>query len=113
MRSVLTGTTLLWLVALSQFTAPNVPWPVNGGPDNIRYSALDQINRTNVERLQVAWTYDSHDSFRSSEMQSNPIVVDGVLYATTPTTSGVVSGRAERKRHPRSSAPARGAPRTS
>jgi quinoprotein glucose dehydrogenase len=85
MRSLLTGATLLWLIALSQSTAVNVPWPVNGGPDNIRYSPLDQINRTNVTRLQVAWTYDSRDSFRSSEMQSNPIVVDGVLYATTPS----------------------------
>ena len=33
----------------------------------------------------VAWTYDSQDAFEGSEMQSNPIVVDGVLYATTPT----------------------------
>ena len=32
----------------------------------------------------MAWTYDSHDAFKGSEMQSNPIVVDGVLYATTP-----------------------------
>ena len=47
--------------------------------------ALTQINATNVSRLQVAWTYDSHDAFKGSEMQSNPIVVDGVLYATTPT----------------------------
>jgi quinoprotein glucose dehydrogenase len=38
-----------------------------------------------VARLEVAWSYDSHDAFKGSEMQSNPIVVDGVLYATTPT----------------------------
>jgi quinoprotein glucose dehydrogenase len=62
----------------------DVNWPVNGGPGNIRYSPLTDINRENVTRLQVAWTYDSHDAFRGSEMQSNPIVVDGVLYATTP-----------------------------
>src|SRR6185437_11761420 len=61
-----------------------VDWPVNGGADNIRYSSLTQINRNNVSRLKVAWTYDSHDAFKGSEMQSNPIVVDGVLYATTP-----------------------------
>jgi quinoprotein glucose dehydrogenase len=58
---------------------------VNGGVDNIRYSPLAQINRDNVSRLKVAWTYDSHDAFKGSEMQSNPIVVDGVLYVTTPT----------------------------
>ncbi len=64
--------------------AADVGWPVNGGPNNIRYSALTQINRENVNRLKMAWTYDSHDAFKDSEMQSNPIVVDGVLYATTP-----------------------------
>ena len=40
--------------------------------DNIRYSPLTQINRDNVAQLQVAWTYDSHDAFKASEMQSNP-----------------------------------------
>jgi quinoprotein glucose dehydrogenase len=34
--------------------------------------------------LQVAWTYDSHDAFPGSEIECNPIVVDGVLYASTP-----------------------------
>ncbi len=63
----------------------DVGWPLNGGVDNIRYSPLTQITRDNVSRLRVAWTYDSHDAFKGSEMQSNPIVVGGVLYATTPT----------------------------
>ena len=72
------------VVALAQ--APrDVDWPINGGVDNIRYSPLAQITRDNVSTLRVAWTYDSHDAFKGSEMQSNPIVVDGVLYATTPT----------------------------
>jgi len=53
--------------------------------NNIRYSPLTEINKSNVARLTVAWTYDSKDSFKGSEMQSNPIVVGGVLYATTPT----------------------------
>lgn len=57
---------------------------MNGGPDNIRHSPLTQITRENVGRLKVAWSYDAHDAFKDSEMQSNPIVVDGVLYATTP-----------------------------
>src|SRR5436190_10907343 len=66
-------------------TTPDVWWPVNGGPGNIRYSRLDGITPRNVARLQPAWTYDSHDAVQGSEMQSNPIVVDRVLYATTPT----------------------------
>jgi len=62
----------------------DVEWPVNGGLNNIRYSPLTHITRENVGLLKVAWSYDSHDAFKDSEMQSNPIVVDGVLYATTP-----------------------------
>src|SRR5438093_9395394 len=55
-----------------------------GGPENIRYSKLDQINRKNVSHLEVAWTYDTGDAFPGSAMQCNPIVVDDVLFATTP-----------------------------
>src|SRR5260221_6398377 len=63
----------------------DLEWSMHGGVDNIRYSPLRQIDRTTVTQLQVAWTYDSHDAFKGSEMQSNPVVVGGVLYATTPT----------------------------
>jgi quinoprotein glucose dehydrogenase len=75
----------LLTVALQYSARADVDWPVNGGPNNIRYSTLTQVNRANVGQLTVAWTYDSHDAFKDSEMQSNPIVVDGRLYATTPT----------------------------
>ena len=71
--------------SLPYAASTDVGWPLNGGVDNIRYSPLTQINRANVKTLQVAWTYDSHDAFPGSEMQSNPIVDDGVLFVTTPT----------------------------
>jgi quinoprotein glucose dehydrogenase len=74
----------LILLLCSTIWSADVEWPVNGGPYNIRYSPLNQINRENVKQLSVAWTYDSGDAFQGSEMQSNPIVVDGTLYATTP-----------------------------
>jgi quinoprotein glucose dehydrogenase len=75
-----------WLIPLFALCvhAADVQWPVNGGPDNIRYTTLSQITPANVSKLQLAWTYDAHDAFNGSEMQSNPIVVDGILYATTP-----------------------------
>ncbi len=63
----------------------NVGWAVYGGEGNSHYSPLSQINRDTVSKLAVAWTFDSHDAFTGSEMQSNPIVVDGLLYVTTPT----------------------------
>jgi len=75
---------LLSLLAALFARGADVEWPVNGGVDNIRFSPLKQINRDNVKQLTVAWSYASHDEFQGSEMQSNPIVVDGMLYATTP-----------------------------
>jgi quinoprotein glucose dehydrogenase len=60
-------------------------WGVyGGGSEHIRYSRLTQVNRDNVKNLKVAWSYDTGDSFPGSEMQCNPIIVDGVMYATTP-----------------------------
>jgi quinoprotein glucose dehydrogenase len=52
-----------------------------GGPDSIRYSRLDQINRQNVAQLEVAWTFDSGET---GGLQTNPIVIGGTLYTPTP-----------------------------
>jgi quinoprotein glucose dehydrogenase len=61
-------------------------WRTHGGdPGHTQHSPLEQINTRNVHRLRVAWTYrtgDARDDGRS-QIQCNPIVVDGVLYATT------------------------------
>jgi quinoprotein glucose dehydrogenase len=62
--------------------APSRAWPAHGGgPQGIRYSTLGQINRTNVRRLEVAWTFDSGEQ---GGLQASPIVIDGVVYTTTP-----------------------------
>ena len=53
-----------------------------GGPEQMRYSGLTQINRANVAQLERVWTYDSGES---GGLQTQPIVADGVLYAYTPT----------------------------
>ena len=54
-----------------------------GGPERNHYSPLDQINRNNVQQLEVAWEYHTLDS---GQIQCNPIIVDGVLYGMTATT---------------------------
>ena len=60
----------------------SVDWPVNGGsPGSTRYSSLKQINQSNVSQLQVAWTYDATDG--PGTLETNPIVVNGVLYGYT------------------------------
>jgi len=53
----------------------DVWWPGYGnGPDNSRYFAARQIDKSSVTRLQVAWTYPHGDT------GSSPIVVRGVIY---------------------------------
>ena len=79
----------LLVCAATAMLAADTPWPVNGGPDNIRYSKLKQITPANVGQLRVAWTWDAHEAFKDSEMQSNPIVLDGVMYVTTPKMHAV------------------------
>ena len=62
-------------------------WRSYGGdPTNSRYSSLDQINRENVHRLEVAWIYRTGDASEEgrTQIQCNPIIVDSVLYATSP-----------------------------
>src|SRR5229473_6060124 len=58
-------------------------WPAYGGaPENNHYSVLAQINRENVKRLSVAWTFDTQEE---GGLQTSPIIIDGVLYGITPT----------------------------
>jgi quinoprotein glucose dehydrogenase len=58
-------------------------WPAYGGaPENNHYSRLAQINRSNVKRLAVAWSFDTQEE---GGLQSSPIIVDGILYGITPT----------------------------
>src|SRR4051812_23782232 len=75
---------LLLLLCASQAAAQQEWRTYGGNPSGTRYSTLSQINRKNVSKLQVAWTFDTGDAFKGSELQCQPIVAHGVLYATTP-----------------------------
>jgi len=62
-------------------------WRTHGGnPGHTQHSPLAAIHRGNVARLKLAWSYRTGDarSEGRSQIQCNPIVVDGVLYATSP-----------------------------
>lgn len=75
-------------------------WPVYlGGPENMHYSRLKQINRKNAKDLKVAWIFDSGDAYPGSEMQCNPLVENGVLYATTPKVNVISLDAATGKLH--------------
>ncbi len=55
---------------------PYTQWTAyGGGSHSSQYSALSQINKTNVSQLQVAWTYPV-----TGNVIFNPIVIDNVMY---------------------------------
>ena len=55
-----------------------------GGADSSQYSSLDQINKSTVSRLEVAWRYSSGDS---RSYRFNPIVVDGTMFVLAKNNS--------------------------
>jgi quinoprotein glucose dehydrogenase len=64
---------------------PHTQWREYGGSaDGAQYSALKQIDRSNVNRLQVAWTYRTGDA---NKYAFNPLVVDGTMYVLAKNNS--------------------------
>lgn len=55
-----------------------------GGPDSAQYSALKQINKSNVSQLQVAWSYPTGDK---NSYSFNPVIVDDVMYVLAKNNS--------------------------
>lgn len=94
LRSLVLGLLLIVSCTNSETSMePGKDFPVYGGNKaGNRYSPLDQINTGNVQNLQVAWVYnvaepvDTNDlkPQRIREIQCQPIVVNGILYGTTP-----------------------------
>jgi glucose dehydrogenase len=89
----------LLLIAASNFqpsgaeptAGTTADWPYYGGDaGGTRYSPLTQIDRSNVGQLKTAWEYHTGDvsdgshNRRKSEFETTPIVVNGMLYLTTP-----------------------------
>jgi quinoprotein glucose dehydrogenase len=69
--------------AINKPTGRQRDWPAyGGGAENTHYSPLSQINRRNVSRLQVAWTFDTQEA---GGLQTSPIIVGNVLYGLTPS----------------------------
>jgi quinoprotein glucose dehydrogenase len=57
-----------------------------GDKASSHYSMLKQITPRNVSKLRVAWTYRTGglDPNNRSQIQCNPLIIDGVLFGTTP-----------------------------
>jgi len=68
-----------------------VEWPYYGGdPGGSRYSPLTDINTQNVQRLEIVWQWKHFDTrlpaygTTPGSFESTPLMIDGVLYVTTP-----------------------------
>jgi quinoprotein glucose dehydrogenase len=80
-RNALLG--VVTALALGAAAPPqNRDWPIyGGGPNNDRYTPLVQIDASNVKTLQQAWRIDGPPG----GLQTNPLVIGGVLYGYTAT----------------------------
>ena len=110
--------TLAVVVALSAVLVGAVTWsgaqernnltrpgaPISATPDSSHYTALTQINRSNVDQLEVAWSYDSGNE-RAYEF--NPIVIGNVMYVIAQHSDIVAldaaTGKEIWRHHPNSS----------
>ena len=67
-------------------------WPRSHGNHNSnRFSDLNLINKNNLNKLDIAWIYNSNDRNQSHfdfDIQCNPIVVNGKIF--TPTAGGYI-----------------------
>src|SRR5881296_2123128 len=69
-------------------------WTTYGGDlASTRYSPLDQINRDNFNKLEVAWRFktDALGPRPEFNLQSTPLMVDGIVYSTAGTRRAVVA----------------------
>ncbi len=79
------------VLAAQGTTSRQVEWTsVGGDPGNARASSLSDINADTVQRLRVAWTWNHGEKALEQygtvpgNFENTPLMIDGVLYVTTP-----------------------------
>ncbi len=61
-------------------------WAIyRGDKKGNQFAELAQIHAANAHRLRVAWTYHTGDAGPRTSMYANPIMVDGLVYVSTPS----------------------------
>jgi quinoprotein glucose dehydrogenase len=78
----------------AQTGAANGEWRTYGGDlGNTRYAALDQINKDNFNKLEVAWRFktDALGARPEYNYESTPLMVNGVVYVTAGSRRAVVA----------------------
>ncbi len=77
---------MLALACSEKRTGSNLPgWAVYGGSkENTHFSEAAQIDSSNVHLLERAWIYRTGDADDNTQIQVNPLIVDGILYGISP-----------------------------
>ncbi|MEJ7767980.1 MAG: PQQ-binding-like beta-propeller repeat protein [Chitinophagaceae bacterium] len=77
-------------IGKDEHTDPASNWhEYNGDGSRSHYSKLSQITKANVGELKPAWTYSSGGAEKTgsrTEMQCNPIIINGILYGVSANT---------------------------
>ncbi|SDN55756.1 quinate dehydrogenase (quinone) [Janthinobacterium sp. OK676] len=74
--------------ALAAVNGGSANWAHYGyGPKGTRFAPYTQIDKQNVDKLQVAWTYRSGELAEgASESQNTPLQIGDTIYTCTPTS---------------------------
>src|SRR5437773_5984149 len=78
----------------AQSGAKNGEWPTYGADlGNTHYSPLDQINAGNFNKLEIAWRFKTDNLGPQAEynLESTPLMVNGVVYSTAGTRRAVIA----------------------
>ena len=81
-------------VVTAQSGAKNGEWRTYGADlGNTHYSPLDQITAINFNQLQVAWRFktESLGPRPETNLQSTPLMANGVIYSTAGSRRAVVA----------------------
>ena len=79
---------LVFFISCTRSKEKYTTWNNFGGTkDNIHYSSLTEIDTNNVSQLQPAWIFNTGDAdtVKNSQIQCNAIIVDSIMYVTSPT----------------------------
>ena len=93
-RAILSMCLLAALPLSAQTGAPGGEWRTYGGDlGNTRYSALDQINASNFNKLQIVWSLKTANFGPEPEykFEGTPLMANGVLYTTAGSRRAVVA----------------------
>ena len=97
--------TLLFVFFVAAASA-QTDWPTyNGDYSGRRYSALAEINQSNIDSLSLAWVYRANPGREPQAgggnnapvIKGTPIELNGVLYVTIPDHAWAVDARTGRE----------------